>query len=58
MRDDALGEFEWMRQVRNATECPDNNRPTATKQDVVEAVDAAEAIVAACTRYVGDVRAG
>lgn len=28
--DDALTEFDWMRQVRNATEYPDDHRPTAT----------------------------
>lgn len=49
---DALAEFEWMRQVRNATEYPDVDRPTATSQDVVEAIDAAEAIVAVCAGYV------
>ncbi len=51
--DEALGEFDWMRQVRNSTEYPDDERPTATRQDVVEAIDAAAAIVAACARHVG-----
>lgn len=49
--DDALGEFEWMRQVRNASEYPDPSRPTATKQDVAEAVDAADSIVSVCAQY-------
>lgn len=46
--DAALGEFDWMRQVRNATEYPSDDRPTATDQDVTEAISAASAIVAAC----------
>lgn len=29
--DESLEEFDWMRQVRNATEYPDDDRPTATK---------------------------
>lgn len=50
--DPSLEEFDWMRQVRNATEYPDLDRPTATAQDVTEAIGAAEAIVAACAAYV------
>lgn len=50
--DDALGEFEWMRQVRNATEYPAEGRPTATSEDIAEAIEASEAIIAACARYV------
>jgi hypothetical protein len=46
------GEFEWMRQVRNATEYPDDDRPTATKQDVAEAITAAARIVEVCGDYV------
>lgn len=49
--DASLDEFDWMRQVRNATEYPDDDRPTATKQDVVEAISAASAIVAVCGEY-------
>lgn len=49
--DSALDEFDWMRQVRNATEYPDLDRPTATAQDVTEAIAAAGAIVAACVAY-------
>lgn len=48
--DDSLGEFDWMRQVRNSTEYPDDERPAATAQDVIEAIEAAESIVAACAR--------
>ena len=49
--DPVLDEFDWMRQVRNATEYPDLDRPTATAKDVAEAIDAAGAIVAACAAY-------
>ncbi|GHD04032.1 HEPN domain-containing protein [Zhihengliuella salsuginis] len=49
--DPSLEEFDWMRQVRNATEYPDLDRPTATAQDVTEAIDAACAIAAACAAY-------
>lgn len=52
VKDSALGEFEWMRQVRNATEYPDDDRPTATSQDVAEAIDAAIRIVDVCAEYV------
>ncbi|GGH38615.1 HEPN domain-containing protein [Microbacterium album] len=52
VHDDALGEFEWMRQVRNATEYPDEDRPSATRQDVAEGIGAARAIVEACAAYV------
>lgn len=47
----ATEEFDWMRQVRNATEYPSDDRPTATLQDVTEAISAASAIVAACEGY-------
>lgn len=50
--DRALHEFDWLRQARNATEYPDEGRPTATKQDVAEAMEAASSIVAACAGYV------
>lgn len=50
--DESLQEFDWMRQVRNATEYPAADRPTATKQDVAEAIEAASAIVGACAKYV------
>jgi HEPN domain-containing protein len=52
VEDSAVGEFEWMRQVRNATEYPDDDRPTATKQDVAEAITAAARIVEVCGDYV------
>ncbi|WP_129661181.1 HEPN domain-containing protein [Rothia halotolerans] len=52
VEDSALGEFDWMRQVRNATEYPDGDRPTATRQDVGEAIDAATRIVEVCAAYI------
>ncbi|WP_349827860.1 HEPN domain-containing protein [Brevibacterium litoralis] len=52
VENDSLDEFEWMRQVRNATEYPDEGRPTATRQDVDEAIEASEAIVRVCAEYV------
>ena len=50
--DVALQEFDWMRQVRNSTEYPDDDRPTATKQDVAEGIEASSSIVHACAVYV------
>ncbi len=41
-----------MRQVRNATEYPDDQRPTATHQDVTEALEVAQAIVKVCAQHV------
>ncbi|GAA2004152.1 HEPN domain-containing protein [Brevibacterium samyangense] len=52
VEDGSLRDFDWMRQIRNATEYPDDTRPEATRQDVEEAISAAEAIIAACARYV------
>ncbi|GLI28362.1 hypothetical protein ARHIZOSPH14_26040 [Agromyces rhizosphaerae] len=48
---DAMAEFEWMRQVRNNTEYPSDDQPTATRADVREAIAAADAIVAACAAW-------
>ena len=53
IEDAALEEFEWMRQVRNATEYPSDDQPTATLQDVREAISAASAIVTACEAIIG-----
>lgn len=52
VEDGALTDFDWMRQVRNATEYPDDDRPTATPEDVAEALPAASAIVKACAIFV------
>lgn len=43
-----------MRQVRNATEYPSEDRQSATAKDVQDAIVAASAIVAVCTVYVRD----
>ncbi len=48
---EALAEFDWMRQVRNATEYPQDDRPAASRQDVAEALEAASRIVRACAEY-------
>ena len=56
VRDDALAEFEWMRQVRNATEYPDEGKRSATRADVQEALEAASRIVEACARFVHNQR--
>lgn len=45
---EVIAEFEWMRQIRNATEYPDDARLGATLQDVREAIAASDAIVAVC----------
>lgn len=50
--DASLSEFDWMRQVRNATEYPDPSRPPATSQDLSEAIESAGTIVDACATYV------
>lgn len=50
--DESLAEFDWMRQVRNAAEYPDAERPTATARDVTEAIEAASEIVSACASHV------
>lgn len=51
VEDAALEDFEWMRQVRNATEYPSDDHPSASEQDVEEAISAAGGIVAACGEY-------
>ncbi|MDO5671565.1 MAG: HEPN domain-containing protein [Actinomycetaceae bacterium] len=48
---DALTDFEWMRQIRNSTEYPSSTRPSATQQDVFEAIEAATSIVNTCADY-------
>lgn len=52
LSDPSLEDFDWMRQVRNSTEYPDADRPTATRADVTEAIEAARAIVRCCRLYV------
>ena len=53
IEDAALEEFDWMRQVRNTTEYPSDDHPTASLQDVREAISAASAIVVACEVHLG-----
>jgi len=40
-----LQRFDWMRNIRNSTEYPDTDKPTATRQDVGEGITTAEQIV-------------
>lgn len=37
--------FAWMRELRNVTEYPSSERPVASRQDVVEALPAAEEMI-------------
>jgi HEPN domain-containing protein len=41
----ALSRFDWLRNLRNATQYPDFQRPTATVEDVDAAIPAASQIV-------------
>jgi uncharacterized protein (UPF0332 family) len=45
---EVIAQFDWMRQVRNSTEYPQDARPEATREDVREAIEAGSAIVAVC----------
>jgi HEPN domain-containing protein len=51
-----LREFDWMRQKRNDTEYREENRPTATMEDVNDAIPAAERIVTLGEQFVEEVR--
>ena len=51
-----LREFDWMRQKRNDTEYREENRPSATIEDVTDAIPAAERIVELGERFVEEVR--
>lgn len=46
-----LREFDWMRQKRNDTEYREEYRPTATMDDVADAIPAAERIVELAERF-------
>ncbi|WP_169747640.1 HEPN domain-containing protein [Demequina iriomotensis] len=48
-----IAEFDWMRQVRNSTEYPEDARPEATRDDIREAISASDAIVSACAVAIG-----
>lgn len=43
-----ISDFDWMRQIRNSTEYPEDARPEANRDDVREAIAAGDAIIAAC----------
>ncbi len=47
-----IAEFDWMRQIRNSTEYPEDARPEATRDDVREAIAAGREIVEACALVV------
>lgn len=51
-----LREFDWMRQKRNDTEYREENRPTATLEDVTDAIPAAERIVELAERFLEQIR--
>lgn len=44
-RQQAFREFDWMRRLRNDTQYPNADRPTAVSDDVAQAIPAAEAIL-------------
>ena len=47
-----IRQFDWMRRLRNDTQYPDANRPTATPNDVDQATPAAKAIVERATQLI------
>ena len=47
-----IREFNWMRRLRNDTQYPDVDRPTASADDVLQAIPAAQAIVERAERIV------
>jgi len=49
-----LRSFDWMRRLRNSTEYPDAEKPTADATDVTEAIAAAGRIVDAAERALAD----
>jgi HEPN domain-containing protein len=51
-----LREFDWMRQKRNDTEYHEENRPTASIDDVADAIPAAERIVTLGELFVAEIR--
>ncbi|MBN9376101.1 MAG: HEPN domain-containing protein [Cellulomonas sp.] len=44
-RQQEFREFDWMRRLRNDTQYPDADRPTAVADDVAQAIPAAQAIL-------------
>jgi HEPN domain-containing protein len=53
-----LREFDWMRQRRNDTEYPDPTRPTATAEEVRDAISAAQRILDLGERFVTTIESG
>jgi len=51
-RQPEIREFDWMRRLRNDTQYPDIDRPSASGDDVDQAITAAKAIVDRATRLV------
>lgn len=51
-RQTEIREFDWMRRLRNDTQYPDIDRPSANVDDVDQAIPAARAIVDRATRLV------
>ena len=51
-RQPEIREFGWMRRLRNDTQYPDIDRPSASGNDVDQAIPAAKAIVDRATRLV------
>ena len=47
-----IREFDWMRRLRNETQYPDIDRPSASVDDVDQAIPAARAIVDRATRLI------
>lgn len=51
-RQPEIREFEWMRRLRNDTQYPDVDRPSANGEDVDQAIPAARAIIDRAARLV------
>lgn len=51
-RQTEIREFDWMRRLRNETQYPDVDRPSASVDDVDQAIPAARAIVHRATRLI------
>ena len=51
-RQPEIREFDWMRRLRNDTQYPDVDRPSASTDDVDQAIPAAKAIVDRASRLV------
>lgn len=47
-----IREFDWMRRLRNDTQYPDADKPTAAVDDVAQAIPAARAIIERATQLI------